>query len=191
MKRSYSRVLTRTPRTFPQVFSLVRESQMEARPSPLREKVASGSIPPKIDLHRDGRHRWDPPRRPVGLSDDCTPARASCSSLDQNSVTRALGGVNRPTHDPDRTDLKRVPTPVDLPGRNLSDARDWAPFRAWPHPPLGLTLGQRRHPARRPLRRHERSTVGSVIKKRRKRMAKKKHRKLLKKTRVQRRRLGK
>ena len=33
--------------------------------------------------------------------------------------------------------------------------------------------------------------VGSVIKKRRKRMAKKKHRKLLKKTRVQRRRLGK
>jgi hypothetical protein len=35
------------------------------------------------------------------------------------------------------------------------------------------------------------SNVGSVIKKRRKRMAKKKHRKLLKKTRVQRRRLGK
>jgi len=33
--------------------------------------------------------------------------------------------------------------------------------------------------------------VGSVIKKRRKRMAKKKHRKLLRKTRVQRRRLGK
>lgn len=36
-----------------------------------------------------------------------------------------------------------------------------------------------------------RLTVGSVIKKRRKRMAKKKHRKLLKKTRVQRRKLGK
>ena len=35
------------------------------------------------------------------------------------------------------------------------------------------------------------SPVGSVIKKRRKRMAKKKHRKLLKKTRVQRRRQGK
>ena len=34
-------------------------------------------------------------------------------------------------------------------------------------------------------------SLGSVIKKRRKRMAKKKHRKLLKKTRVQRRRLGK
>jgi hypothetical protein len=33
--------------------------------------------------------------------------------------------------------------------------------------------------------------VGSVIKKRRKRMAKKKHRKLLKKTRVQRLKLGK
>ena len=37
----------------------------------------------------------------------------------------------------------------------------------------------------------ERYPVGSVIKKRRKRMAKKKHRKLLKKTRVQRRKLGK
>ena len=35
------------------------------------------------------------------------------------------------------------------------------------------------------------TTVGSVIKKRRKRMAKKKHRKLLKKTRIQRRRAGK
>ena len=34
-------------------------------------------------------------------------------------------------------------------------------------------------------------SVGSVIKKRRKRMAKKKHRKLLKKTRIQRRRAGK
>ena len=33
--------------------------------------------------------------------------------------------------------------------------------------------------------------MGSVIKKRRKRMAKKKHRKLLRKTRVQRRKLGK
>jgi hypothetical protein len=39
--------------------------------------------------------------------------------------------------------------------------------------------------------RPERQTVGSVIKKRRKRMAKKKHRKLLKKTRIQRRRQGK
>lgn len=37
----------------------------------------------------------------------------------------------------------------------------------------------------------ERSNVGSVIKKRRKRMAKKKHRKLLKRTRIQRRRAGK
>ena len=38
---------------------------------------------------------------------------------------------------------------------------------------------------------HEETHVGSVIKKRRKRMAKKKHRKLLKKTRIQRRRAGK
>ena len=35
------------------------------------------------------------------------------------------------------------------------------------------------------------SEVGSVIKKRRKRMSKKKHRKLLKRTRIQRRRAGK
>lgn len=33
--------------------------------------------------------------------------------------------------------------------------------------------------------------MGSVVKKRRKRMAKKKHRKLLRRTRIQRRRLGK
>lgn len=40
-------------------------------------------------------------------------------------------------------------------------------------------------------KRKGRSRVGSVIKKRRKRMSKKKHRKLLRKTRVQRRKLGK
>jgi hypothetical protein len=43
---------------------------------------------------------------------------------------------------------------------------------------------------RRPYRKGLLS-MGSVVKKRRKRMAKKKHRKLLRKTRVQRRRLGK
>jgi Mitochondrial domain of unknown function (DUF1713) len=42
-----------------------------------------------------------------------------------------------------------------------------------------------------PLTRKERRRMGSVIKKRRKRMSKKKHRKLLRKTRVQRRKLGK
>jgi Mitochondrial domain of unknown function (DUF1713) len=41
--------------------------------------------------------------------------------------------------------------------------------------------------ARQPLEAIEGGFVGSVIKKRRKRMAKKKHRKLLRKTRVQRR----
>ena len=40
-------------------------------------------------------------------------------------------------------------------------------------------------------RKREVTSVGSVIKKRRKRMAKKKHRKLLKRTRIQRRRAGK
>ncbi|GAA3248815.1 hypothetical protein GCM10010532_094680 [Dactylosporangium siamense] len=44
--------------------------------------------------------------------------------------------------------------------------------------------------ARVPLYRGD-TRMGSVVKKRRKRMAKKKHRKLLRKTRVQRRRLGK
>ncbi|SJM56253.1 hypothetical protein CZ774_07885 [Frigoribacterium sp. JB110] len=41
--------------------------------------------------------------------------------------------------------------------------------------------------AERPAPRHSEVSVGSVIKKRRKRMAKKKHRKLLRKTRHQRR----
>lgn len=50
------------------------------------------------------------------------------------------------------------------------------------------TLASVADSARRgPYRTSEGSFVGSVIKKRRKRMAKKKHRKLLKKTRVQRR----
>ncbi len=49
--------------------------------------------------------------------------------------------------------------------------------RSWWHLPRGPVV--------------ERYSVGSVIKKRRKRMAKKKHRKLLKRTRVQRRKLGK
>ncbi len=46
-------------------------------------------------------------------------------------------------------------------------------------------------PGRATIRHTERHEVGSVIKKRRKRMAKKKHRKLLKRTRIQRRRAGK
>jgi hypothetical protein len=70
-----------------------------------------------------------------------------------------------------------VGLPADLPGRVRS--RD-----AW-----GETSPARAdNPARRPCTTIERRfSVGSVIKKRRKRMAKKKHRKLLKKTRVQRR----
>ncbi|WP_442791655.1 30S ribosomal protein bS22 [Micromonospora sp. NBC_01813] len=48
-----------------------------------------------------------------------------------------------------------------------------------------------RGPRTDPHVRWEGFRMGSVVKKRRKRMAKKKHRKLLRKTRVQRRRLGK
>ena len=65
-------------------------------------------------------------------------------------------------------------------------------------PPIGRRVGsgsgvahrvRHRHPCQllRPVHTEEVHLVGSVIKKRRKRMAKKKHRKLLKKTRVQRR----
>jgi hypothetical protein len=46
-------------------------------------------------------------------------------------------------------------------------------------------------PSIQALKRNQRTLVGSVIKKRRKRMSKKKHRKLLRKTRVQRRKLKK
>jgi len=60
------------------------------------------------------------------------------------------------------------------------------------HGSTAKTLTGRHEATRRASRQaFERHTVGSVIKKRRKRMAKKKHRKLLKRTRVQRRRLGK
>jgi len=48
-----------------------------------------------------------------------------------------------------------------------------------------------RHPGSEPHGFERQIRMGSVVKKRRKRMAKKKHRKLLRKTRVQRRRLGK
>ena len=50
-----------------------------------------------------------------------------------------------------------------------------------------LRGGRARVHARKPGRRARVDPLGSVIKKRRKRMAKKKHRKLLRKTRVQRR----
>ncbi|GAA3049546.1 hypothetical protein GCM10010528_30890 [Gordonia defluvii] len=50
-----------------------------------------------------------------------------------------------------------------------------------PRPPVGPENEQSK----------ENSLMGSVIKKRRKRMSKKKHRKLLRRTRVQRRKLGK
>ena len=61
----------------------------------------------------------------------------------------------------------------------------WIPVR---HPPL-LRAASVRDTVQTGLERQIR--MGSVVKKRRKRMAKKKHRKLLRKTRVQRRRLGK
>ena len=60
--------------------------------------------------------------------------------------------------------------------------------RRWVRP---VRLGASSLPESRPAPSEKRFHVGSVIKKRRKRMAKKKHRKLLKKTRVQRRKLGK
>jgi Mitochondrial domain of unknown function (DUF1713) len=55
-----------------------------------------------------------------------------------------------------------------------------------PGRPMRALRTVRRH-ARQPGHSSEGGFVGSVIKKRRKRMAKKKHRKLLRKTRVQRR----
>jgi len=75
------------------------------------------------------------------------------------------------------TSILPVRPPAGLPGRVRSGSRgaSFSPARA-------------DNPASRPCTTIERRfSVGSVIKKRRKRMAKKKHRKLLKKTRVQRR----
>jgi Mitochondrial domain of unknown function (DUF1713) len=110
------------------------------------------------------------------------------------SVTAGPGGVNpncaervAPVAEGDSWDEEqRLWRPLDRTGVAIPGFT--ARFRAGVGSPLGLPpllrLLERCH-------RRERSTVGSVIKKRRKRMAKKKHRKLLKKTRVQRRRLGK
>jgi len=59
------------------------------------------------------------------------------------------------------------------------------------HRPIGLQARRSRGRVRASTFTRGDSRMGSVVKKRRKRMAKKKHRKLLRKTRVQRRRLGK
>jgi hypothetical protein len=57
---------------------------------------------------------------------------------------------------------------------------------------LGAADGAQTGVGRKRPRENARNThMGSVIKKRRKRMSKKKHRKLLRRTRVQRRKLGK
>ncbi|GAD83702.1 hypothetical protein NCAST_20_02705 [Nocardia asteroides NBRC 15531] len=53
------------------------------------------------------------------------------------------------------------------------------------------TRRRTRHRVCMPSRETRGNPMGSVIKKRRKRMSKKKHRKLLRRTRVQRRKLGK
>jgi Mitochondrial domain of unknown function (DUF1713) len=78
-------------------------------------------------------------------------------------------------------------------------AERWAsPGEYPPNPPVEVRCGVGMLPgrpsgehvhghARQPEKASEGGLVGSVIKKRRKRMAKKKHRKLLRKTRVQRR----
>ncbi|GAB1694646.1 hypothetical protein KRM28CT15_64490 [Krasilnikovia sp. M28-CT-15] len=63
--------------------------------------------------------------------------------------------------------------------------------RAWAAVQFGDRTRRRARSAPTPTWFREACRMGSVVKKRRKRMAKKKHRKLLRKTRVQRRRLGK
>ena len=58
---------------------------------------------------------------------------------------------------------------------------------------MEIPLGVRESVGRsvRTRQRNEETVMGSVVKKRRKRMSKKKHRKMLRRTRVQRRKLGK
>ena len=72
------------------------------------------------------------------------------------------------------------------PQRQLGDQGCWLEAFG-----LGCQVGVRK-PLRENAREEREDTrMGSVIKKRRKRMSKKKHRKLLRRTRVQRRKLGK
>jgi Mitochondrial domain of unknown function (DUF1713) len=63
----------------------------------------------------------------------------------------------------------------------------WVTCRTW----LAKDVTPHRSAGERVAGNERSRIVGSVIKKRRKRMAKKKHRKLLKRTRIQRRRAGK
>ncbi|BFU42159.1 hypothetical protein KRMM14A1004_03960 [Krasilnikovia sp. MM14-A1004] len=63
--------------------------------------------------------------------------------------------------------------------------------QTWAAVQFGGRTRRRARSAPTPTWFREACRMGSVVKKRRKRMAKKKHRKLLRKTRVQRRRLGK
>ena len=78
-------------------------------------------------------------------------------------------------------------------GRYAGAVGSRVPVRAAPDPgPVQIGCRPRFLRARSgPTWFREAFRMGSVVKKRRKRMAKKKHRKLLRKTRVQRRRLGK
>jgi len=83
-----------------------------------------------------------------------------------------------------------------LPGGPTSRAETWAAAgrmtRKSGNPPAAVRERLARHPAGpRRITSGEDHRMGSVIKKRRKRMAKKKHRKLLRKTRVARRKAGK
>ncbi|GAB3054108.1 hypothetical protein GCM10027053_13530 [Intrasporangium mesophilum] len=71
--------------------------------------------------------------------------------------------------------------------RRIARATLWCLFGSWIRPPSLAVKSTQVGNARQGTSRTTRTTMGSVIKKRRKRMAKKKHRKLLRKTRHQRR----
>ena len=75
-----------------------------------------------------------------------------------------------------------------VPGTLVDCVSDWrSRFSLYFGRAPSLPVNGERWRARLPLCRRDGGLMGSVIKKRRKRMAKKKHRKLLKKTRIQRR----
>ena len=112
------------------------------------------------------------------------------ASMESSLVTKGCGRNEACTH------ISRVATPTRTMGVSRADAKP-----PDSHPPeMAGSMRELSGDRRRQLirsgttvtsREREVAEVGSVIKKRRKRMAKKKHRKLLKRTRIQRRRAGK
>ena len=134
----------------------------------------------------------------AGVEDDGVPARARgrpASGSGRALVSGARGAVQDYLRGAFWTSAEAVAGARPMAGTHGAGASITAGIgtRLWRRIPSGVSTSRRRgYAGTGPTTvNFEGCRMGSVVKKRRKRMAKKKHRKLLRKTRVQRRRLGK